>query len=332
MQLQIWDSVQLFEDPDGHVVKFVFTKPDAVVETVLYKYPTYRERTVICHSVMSGCPIGCRFCGTGDFFIRSLTTEEMLEQVEYALDYACEKSKDSLLSALDIRKLQIMSMSMGEPMLNKSLAEVYTTLHARYQQASLLMSTSAPNVNYDWFMELSERIPTVGMQFSVHASTDVGRDALIPFAEKLNLMEIEDKGNEFYFRTGRKPFFNYCAGETNSSQEDANRLAELFTASMWEATVSVICERDSSGMATSNDRQKQLATDFSQKLVELGFGVRVFDPAGQDTIGGGCGQLWFVQDWAAKNPAHVIKSVGFGKGKVHAPTNTSSNPSTTIPG
>jgi 23S rRNA (adenine2503-C2)-methyltransferase len=23
----------------------------------------------------------------------------------------------------------------------------------------------------------------------------------------------------------------------------------------------------------------------------------MFDPAGQDDIGGGCGQLWYVQDW-----------------------------------
>lgn len=30
---------------------------------------------------------------------------------------------------------------------------------------------------------------------------------------------------------------------------------------------------------------------------EAGYNVRRFDPAGQDDIGGGCGQLWYVQDW-----------------------------------
>ena len=51
----------------------------------------------------------------------------------------------------------------------------------------------------------------------------------------------------------------------------------------------------------------------------LGFDVRTFDPAGQDTIGGGCGQLWFVQDWMNKNPGLAKPSIGFGKDKVHPP-------------
>ena len=35
----------------------------------------------------------------------------------------------------------------------------------------------------------------------------------------------------------------------------------------------------------------------SESFIEEGYNTRIFDPAGQDTIGGGCGQLWFVQDW-----------------------------------
>lgn len=38
-------------------------KKDMVAEAVLYKYNSYYDRTVICCSVMSGCPVGCRFCG-----------------------------------------------------------------------------------------------------------------------------------------------------------------------------------------------------------------------------------------------------------------------------
>jgi 23S rRNA (adenine2503-C2)-methyltransferase len=32
-------------------------------------------------------------------------------------------------------------------------------------------------------------------------------------------------------------------------------------------------------------------------FIEDGYNVRKFDPAGQDDIGGGCGQLWYVQDF-----------------------------------
>jgi 23S rRNA (adenine2503-C2)-methyltransferase len=47
--------------------------------------------------------------------------------------------------------------------------------------------------------------------------------------------------------------------------------------------------------------------------------VRVFDPAGQDDIGGGCGQLWFVQDWMEKHPGLAHPSIGHGRPKVHVP-------------
>lgn len=36
---------------------------------------------------------------------------------------------------------------------------------------------------------------------------------------------------------------------------------------------------------------------ITSSFVESGYNVRVFDPAGQDDIGGGCGQLWYVQKW-----------------------------------
>ena len=45
----------------------------------------------------------------------------------------------------------------------------------------------------------------------------------------------------------------------------------------------------------------------------------MFDPAGQDDIGGGCGQLWFVQKWMEENPDKAKKSVGFGMDIIHTP-------------
>ena len=57
-----WSAVRRIDDTEQNVAKFVFTKNDAVAEAVLYRYPDYRTRTVICCSTQSGCPIGCRFC------------------------------------------------------------------------------------------------------------------------------------------------------------------------------------------------------------------------------------------------------------------------------
>ena len=66
-----WSDVRRIDDAAQNVAKFVFTRDDAVAEAVLYRYPTYEDRTVICCSTQSGCPMGCRFCGAGDHFVRT---------------------------------------------------------------------------------------------------------------------------------------------------------------------------------------------------------------------------------------------------------------------
>ena len=67
----IIEEVKKFEDPSGDVWKYVFHFKDAIAEAVLYRYGTFAERTVMCVSVQSGCPVGCVFCGTGKKFIRN---------------------------------------------------------------------------------------------------------------------------------------------------------------------------------------------------------------------------------------------------------------------
>jgi 23S rRNA (adenine2503-C2)-methyltransferase len=308
----MFKEIKTIQSKDENVMKFVFTKENAVAEAVLYKYPTYQARTVICCSTMSGCPVGCRFCGAGDYFVRNLKAEEIVYQVDYLLE-----SKN--IDASKIERFQIMVMSMGEPLLNfKELQKAFYELYRKYPNAKLLISSIGPRIDYEPVMEMCEYIPTVGLQFSIHESSDEQRDELIPFKEKLTIKEISEVGEHFLLRTGRKPFFNYCAKENNSSDADALRIAEVLNPAVFEATISVVCERDES-IAAANERQRELASSFMNKLANLGFSARMFDPAGQDDIGGGCGQLWFVQDWMKNNPDKAKKSIGFGKEAVHAP-------------
>ena len=310
-----WSGIKAIQSTDANVRKYVFTKEGergAVAEAVLYKYPTYEERTVICCSTQSGCPVGCRFCGTGEFFIRSLTGEEIVAQVQHLF-------ADQNINPAEVKRGQIMFMSMGEPMLNKQgLSVALEKLYELYPNFALLISTSAPDVDYNWLYEMAVRIPTIGLQFSVHESTDEARDKLIPFKHKLNLSQISIEGASFFAATGRQPFFNYCAGENNSTQADADRILRLFNPQIWQATISVICEQDEF-VAAANIRQRQLATDFMEKLMLHGFSTRCFDPAGQDDIGGGCGQLHYVQSWARNHQELTRPSCGAGRDKVHAP-------------
>jgi len=306
----VFDTINRFDSSDTNVSKFVFSAKDAVAEAVLYKYNSYEQRTVICCSVMSGCPIGCAFCGSGNYFVRKLTSDEIVQQVESCLAHTG-------VDPLSIQKFQIMTMSMGEPMLNMTnLIEALTVLGARYPNAALLVSTMAPNVDYGPFLAFAESNSKVGLQFSIHESTDAARNKIIPFRNKLELVQIADIGEQFYQCTGRKPYINYCIHPNNSSIDDVNRLVELFDPRVFCATVSVICEQDET-IAQANARQLIMATEFSGQMVSAGYNTRVFNPAGTDDIGGGCGQLWFVQDWMKNNPSLTHKSCGYGLTKIH---------------
>lgn len=221
---------KIFESSDTNVKKFVFewraneiTKK-GIAEAVLYRYGEYSKRTVICCSVQSGCPVGCTFCGTGKFFVRNLDWSEIVEQVTTVLSTIDCDTKD-------IKKFQIMFMSMGEPFLNYiNLERAIESLHDLYPNAQLLISTSAPSTLYyamSEFIELSKRIPQVGLQFSVHESTDEARAKLIP-TKTCTLRQIASAGEFWAANTGRKPFFNYCVHEGNDTEEDAKRLYKLF--------------------------------------------------------------------------------------------------------
>lgn len=177
----MWNKINVLKDNKEFVFKYVFEKKDAVAEAVLYRYPTFEDRTVVCCSTQSGCPIGCRFCGAGDNFVRSLSKEEIVSQTKHLF-------ADKQIDPSKVNKMQIMFMSMGEPLLNlKELCPAIKELNGLYPKASLLVSTTAPRVDFNPLIEISKEVDKVGLQFSIHESTDEKRNNLIPFTKKLSL-------------------------------------------------------------------------------------------------------------------------------------------------
>ena len=294
----MFDKITRFDSQDDSVCKYVFESENAVAEAVLYKYNRYYDRTVICCSVQSGCPVGCVFCGTGKKFIRNLTSEEIIQQVDYVL-----KNK-GLYNINQAKRFQIMFMSMGEPMLNwDEVEKSIKILHKIYPNAELLISTIGVN-NVDVFnriINISKEIKNVGLQFSIHESNDYKRDKLIPFVNKFKLKQIRDLGSLWWKETGRKPFLNYCINpEHNDSSYDRISLMHLFSPLVFNFTFSVICESNETIKYTINKNLDTLK-DFAEQFQSEGYNVRMFNPAGQDDIGGGCGQLWYVQKWMKEN-------------------------------
>ena len=295
-------KMQVLESSEENVWKYIFTSEEIVLESVLYKYGSFDERTVICCSVQSGCKIGCTFCGTGKNFIGNITSDQIVQQVK---DVLKDKGIEDINSRCE--RFQIMFMSMGEPMDNiDAVIEAIKILNKRYPNAELLLSTIGMEDDeaFNKIIRVSQAIDKVGLQFSIHETTDIARNLLIPFKKKYTLREIRDRGTAWSIATGRKVYLNYCVGEHNSIIEDAENLKQLFSPVVFNMTFSVICEADETMQETACQNLDTIR-QFEKWFIADGYNTRIFDPAGQDDIGGGCGQLWFVQDFL--NKSHKMK-------------------------
>lgn len=287
-----------FDSSEGNVFKYVFTGTDFVAEAVLYRYENFYKRTVICCSTMSGCPVGCKFCGTGNKFVRNLSSDEIVGQIKYIL-------ADQNIEDVDANseRFQIMFMSMGEPFLNyMAVHNAIVDLHKLYPNAELLISTIGPNQPdaFRYFMQLSKKIDKIGLQFSIHKAFDSERNKLIPYQDKYDLKKIRDYGMLWWRETGRHPYLNYCIDGTNNGLSDANELMTLFSPFVFNFTFSVVCSKDEN-MKDAGYKNLDKIREFEELFLKEGYNTRIFDPAGQDDIGGGCGQLWYVQQWMKKH-------------------------------
>lgn len=260
---------------DGVVRKIIFEDEGAIAETVVYEY---QDRKVICFSVQSGCPVGCVFCGTGNKFIRNLTEMEICEQIREGL-----KGKE-------YPRVQLMFMSMGDPMLNwanvKNVAQVYMSMG--YYFFISTVGFKMPEV-LDDIIKLGGIYHRFGLQFSLHRTTDAERSKLfrnqaLPY---LSIHEMSDVGTRFRRASDNQAYFNYIVTGCETSN-DIQRL-KVIMGMGHHLTLSVMCNIQSPKKSDAKP-----ANDLFELLKNYGH-VSLFDPAGQDTIGAGCGQLLYTQ-------------------------------------
>ena len=268
------------DDPNGIVSKLIFEDDKAIAETVAYRY---QDRGVICFSVQSGCPVGCTFCGTGNRFIRNLTVNEMHTQINEGL---------KLLG--DRQKIQLMSMSMGDPMLNWNkvyhVAADWLSDHSTYFFISTV-GFRLQNVLND-IIELGTQAPRFGLQFSLHELDEqkrrnLFRNTKLPY---LTIPELIEVGHRFTKATGNKAYYNYIVKDFDPAAVET--ITRNFKG--LHVTFSVLC--DTTKLAKNNPEN---AIAMANAVFQMSNGeveTSTFDPAGQDTIGGGCGQLLYVQE------------------------------------
>jgi len=269
-------------DHNGYVAKFVFGDGTAISEVVAYKGS---HRTVICFSVQSGCPIGCKFCGTGKRFIRNLTEEEIHAQIKVGLDWAGRPSKT-----------QLMAMSMGEPMLNWQVVEAVANHYLSNAYDFYISTVGVFNPEaIAGIITLARKFNRFGLQISLHNGNEATRKQLLgDYPNLLTINQLRHLANSFQKVGGNPAYFNYiCKGE--ETPEEAQAVTKIV--GPHHLTCSVMCDTGAFSKAAQEPALRFGA--LCQRYPNWSHDWSIFDPAGQDTIGGGCGQLLFVQEFLA---------------------------------
>lgn len=146
-----------------------------------YEVGSRRDRWMIGVSVMSGCPVKCKFCATAKLKKwRCLTADEIIDQVLFIL------WKNPDFNPRDCFEFKINFTRMGEPFLNiDNVKEAIEVIQIMYPNVHCYVSTiGVEGSDYNWINE------NVTLQFSIHALNEEKRNWLIPYKHKMTINEI----------------------------------------------------------------------------------------------------------------------------------------------
>ncbi len=153
-----------------------------------YQLGDRSERWMIGVSVMSGCPVKCKFCATGQLLrYRNLTSEEIIEQVRFVLQrYWSSGGQNQQYEFSKAKEHKINYTRMGEPFLCiDSVREAIEEVEKIYPNTHHYVSTiGIKGSDFSWIQE------NITLQISLHACTDERRNELIPFRNKMSIEEL----------------------------------------------------------------------------------------------------------------------------------------------
>lgn len=138
------------------------------------------ERWMIGVSTMSGCPVRCKFCATGNMKrYRNLTADEIVEQVEFAISQSrCKPS--------EAKEFKINYTRMGEPFLNiEAVKDAIKRITEKYPNTHHYVSTIGIKDSDFSFVK-----GNVTLQISLHSFDEEKRNWLIPYPKKMTIEEL----------------------------------------------------------------------------------------------------------------------------------------------
>lgn len=141
----------------------------------------YTERYMIGVSCMSGCPVGCKFCATGQLKKwRNLTAEEIVQQVEFVIN------KNKGFEFGNAKENKINYTRMGEPFLNiEEVKKAIKIIDQKYSNVHHYVSTvGLKDSDFSWIKN------NITLQLSLHSLIEEKRNWLIPISNKMSIEEL----------------------------------------------------------------------------------------------------------------------------------------------
>ena len=249
------------------------------------------DRNTICLSTQAGCAVDCKFCLTGVMgFQRNLTPAEIVGQVLLLMQDNGLKAVSTGSSEATDKRLNLVFMGMGEPLLNyESVLEALRLLvdpdGMALSLAHITLSTSGivPGIR-----RLGAEQVRPKLAVSINASTDEMRDRLMPINRKWPLPELLQACREFPLRPRERLTFEYVLLDgVNDTVEDALRLSKLVRGI--RSKVNLIGLNPGSELPFKTPPSERIYR-FQEILIRNDVPAYIRKPRGRD-IFAACGQL-----------------------------------------
>ena len=142
------------------------------------------DRWMIGVSVMSGCPVRCKFCATGQLKKwRPLTAEEIVAQVDFVVGRNQPNAENGYFEPDKAFEFKINYTRMGEPFLNiEEVRRAIQIIDKKYRRAQVHHYVSTIGIegsDYRWIQA------NITLQISLHSLDPLRRNWLIPYKKKM---------------------------------------------------------------------------------------------------------------------------------------------------
>ena len=205
---------------DGTIKNAIELYDGYIVECVLI--PT-KDRITACVSSQVGCSLNCKFCATAKLKrMRNLNPDEIYDQVVLIRKQSEEYFKRPLTN--------IVFMGMGEPLMNynnvlKSIEKITSNSGLGMSQKRIVVSTSG-------VPKMIKKIADQGVKFklavSLHSAINEKRTSIMPFNDKMNLIELQESLIYWYNKTKKIITYEYVVWKgINDNDNDISALVEF---------------------------------------------------------------------------------------------------------